>query len=77
MRRLPRGLLVIGSAFLVTLTGLGHTPAQKPSAVPVDLEIPAPPKKLLAEGGWRPQPTHTTNRRRLEISVENAVVRFP
>jgi murein DD-endopeptidase len=50
MRRLPRILLVIGSAFLITLTGLSHTSAQKPSAVPVDLEIPAPPNPVKANG---------------------------
>jgi murein DD-endopeptidase MepM/ murein hydrolase activator NlpD len=36
-----------------------------------------PSKKLLVEGGWRPQPAHATDIRRLEIPVENAVVRFP
>ena len=34
-------------------------------------------KKLLVEGGWKPQPVSSPDRRRLEIPVENAVVRFP
>jgi len=42
-----------------------------------DVQGVLPSKRLLVEGGWRPQPTPTTNRRRLEIPVENAVVRFP
>ena len=33
-------------------------------------------KKLLAEGGWRPQSGRPTDKRRLEMPVENAVVRF-
>jgi murein DD-endopeptidase len=36
-----------------------------------------PSKKLLVEGGWKPQPGRTTDKRRLEIPVENAVVTFP
>jgi murein DD-endopeptidase MepM/ murein hydrolase activator NlpD len=34
-------------------------------------------KKLLVEGGWKPQPSSTTDKRRLEIPIENAVVTFP
>ena len=36
-----------------------------------------PSKKLLVEGGWKPQPSATTDRRQFEIPIENAVVRFP
>lgn len=36
-----------------------------------------PSKKLLVEGGWKPQPGGTTDRRRLEIPIENAAVTFP
>jgi murein DD-endopeptidase MepM/ murein hydrolase activator NlpD len=36
-----------------------------------------PSKKLLVEGGWKPQPGVTTDKRRLEMPIENAVVRFP
>ncbi|MDX6614772.1 MAG: hypothetical protein QOD75_3958 [Blastocatellia bacterium] len=36
-----------------------------------------PSKALLIEGGWKPQPTATKDKRRLEIPIENAVVRFP
>ena len=36
-----------------------------------------PSKALLIEGGWKPQPTATIDKRRLEIPIENAVVRFP
>jgi murein DD-endopeptidase MepM/ murein hydrolase activator NlpD len=36
-----------------------------------------PSKKLLAEGGWKPQPSATSDIRRLEMPIENAVVRFP
>lgn len=50
MKRLSSGLSVAGSALLVTLIGLGHTSAQKPSAVPVDLEIPMPPTPVEADG---------------------------
>jgi murein DD-endopeptidase MepM/ murein hydrolase activator NlpD len=42
-----------------------------------DMQGVLPSKKLLVEGGWKPRPAPTTNRRRLEIPVENAVVRFP
>ena len=34
-------------------------------------------KGLLVEGGWKPQPIPPTDKRRLEIPIENAVVRFP
>jgi murein DD-endopeptidase MepM/ murein hydrolase activator NlpD len=34
-------------------------------------------KQLLMEGGWKPQPGSATDRRRLEIPTENAIVRFP
>jgi murein DD-endopeptidase len=34
-------------------------------------------KGLLVEGGWKPQPSTTIDKRRLEIPTENAVVRFP
>jgi murein DD-endopeptidase MepM/ murein hydrolase activator NlpD len=34
-------------------------------------------KKLLVEGGWKPQPASTPDKRRLEIPIENAVIRFP
>lgn len=36
-----------------------------------------PSKKLLVEGGWKSQPIFPTDKRRLEIPIENAVVRFP
>lgn len=36
-----------------------------------------PSKALLIEGGWKPQPGATIDKRRLEIPMENAVVRFP
>jgi murein DD-endopeptidase MepM/ murein hydrolase activator NlpD len=36
-----------------------------------------PSKKLLVEGGWKPQPSAKTDQRRLEIPIENAVVNFP
>jgi hypothetical protein len=36
-----------------------------------------PSKKLLVEGGWKPQPISPIDKRRLEIPIENAVVRFP
>jgi murein DD-endopeptidase len=36
-----------------------------------------PSKGLLVEGGWKPQPSSTIDKRRREIPVENAVVRFP
>ncbi|MGH9871268.1 MAG: M23 family metallopeptidase [Pyrinomonadaceae bacterium] len=36
-----------------------------------------PSKKLLIEGGWKPQPSSTTDKRKLELPIENAVVRFP
>jgi murein DD-endopeptidase MepM/ murein hydrolase activator NlpD len=36
-----------------------------------------PSKALLVEGGWKPQPGITIDKRRLEIPIENAVVRFP
>lgn len=36
-----------------------------------------PSKGLLIEGGWKPQPNTTIDKRRLEIPIENAVVRFP
>ena len=36
-----------------------------------------PSKKLLVEGGWKPQPDTTTDKRRLEMPIENAIVRFP
>jgi murein DD-endopeptidase MepM/ murein hydrolase activator NlpD len=36
-----------------------------------------PSKKLLVEGGWKPQPGTKSDKRRLEIPVENAVVNFP
>ncbi len=34
-------------------------------------------KQLLVEGGWKPQANAKSDRRRLEIPVENAVVNFP
>jgi murein DD-endopeptidase MepM/ murein hydrolase activator NlpD len=34
-------------------------------------------KELLIEGGWKPQPSTAIDKRRLEIPIENAVVRFP
>jgi peptidase M23-like protein len=34
-------------------------------------------KALLIKGGWRPEPGHRADKRRLEIPTENAVVRFP
>lgn len=34
-------------------------------------------KKLLVEGGWKPQPNTPTDKRRLEMPIENAIVRFP
>lgn len=36
-----------------------------------------PSKKLLVEGGWKPQPGSTRDKRRSEIPIENAVVSFP
>ncbi|HVS81003.1 MAG TPA: M23 family metallopeptidase, partial [Pyrinomonadaceae bacterium] len=36
-----------------------------------------PSKGLLIEGGWKPQPRVIIDKRRLEIPIENAVVRFP
>jgi murein DD-endopeptidase MepM/ murein hydrolase activator NlpD len=36
-----------------------------------------PSKKLLVEGGWKPQPGTKSDRRRSEIPIENAVVNFP
>ena len=36
-----------------------------------------PSKKLLVEGGWKPQASPKADIRRLEIPVENAVVGFP
>lgn len=36
-----------------------------------------PSKGLLIEGGWKPQPSAIIDKRRLEIPIENAVVRFP
>ncbi|HAF21427.1 MAG TPA: hypothetical protein DCK93_00710 [Blastocatellia bacterium] len=36
-----------------------------------------PSKKLLVEGGWKPQPNAITDKRRLELPIENAIVRFP
>ncbi len=36
-----------------------------------------PSKGLLVKGGWKPQPGSTRDKRRLEIPIENAVVRFP
>lgn len=36
-----------------------------------------PSKGLLVEGGWKPQPSATIDKRRLEIPIENAAVRFP
>lgn len=50
MKRLSSGLLVVGSALLMTLIGAGRLSAQKPSAVPVDLEIPMPPTPVKADG---------------------------
>jgi len=34
-------------------------------------------KTLLVEGGWKPQPSTKSDRRQLEIPIENAVVNFP
>jgi len=34
-------------------------------------------KKLLVEGGWKPQPIPAADKRRLEIPIENAIVTFP
>jgi uncharacterized repeat protein (TIGR03833 family) len=42
----------------------------------VGMQGALPSKRLLVEGGWRPQPTRATNRRRLEIPVEKAIARF-
>ena len=36
-----------------------------------------PSKKLLVEEGWKAQPGTAKDIRRLEIPIENAVVRFP
>lgn len=36
-----------------------------------------PSKGLLVAGGWKPPPTGTPAKRRLEMPIENAVVRFP
>jgi murein DD-endopeptidase MepM/ murein hydrolase activator NlpD len=36
-----------------------------------------PSKKLLVEGGWKPQPSTKSDRRQSEIPIENAVVNFP
>jgi murein DD-endopeptidase MepM/ murein hydrolase activator NlpD len=36
-----------------------------------------PSKALLVEGGWKLQPGVTIDKRRLEIPIENALVRFP
>jgi len=36
-----------------------------------------PSKKLLVEGGWRQQPRSAVDKRRREIPIENAIVRFP
>ena len=36
-----------------------------------------PSKKLLIEGGWKPQPRSTIDKRLSESPIENAVVRFP
>jgi murein DD-endopeptidase MepM/ murein hydrolase activator NlpD len=36
-----------------------------------------PSKKLLIEGGWKPQQSSTIDKRRLELPIENAVVSFP
>ncbi|MEK6337318.1 MAG: M23 family metallopeptidase [Acidobacteriota bacterium] len=42
-----------------------------------EMEGILPSKGLLIEGGWRPQPSAIIDKRRLEIPIENAVVRFP
>jgi murein DD-endopeptidase len=36
-----------------------------------------PSKGLLVEGGWKPEPHTTIDKRRREMPIENAVVRFP
>lgn len=36
-----------------------------------------PSKKLLVEGGWRQQGGPAVDKRRQEIPIENAIVRFP
>ena len=36
-----------------------------------------PSKKLLVEEGWKTQPSTPVDKRRLEIPIENAIVRFP
>ncbi|MDT4967105.1 MAG: hypothetical protein QOJ64_1842 [Acidobacteriota bacterium] len=36
-----------------------------------------PSKSLLIEGGWKPPPRTKPDKRRLELPIENAVVRFP
>ena len=42
-----------------------------------EMEGILPSKGLLIEGGWKPQPGAMIDKRRLEIPIENAVVRFP
>lgn len=42
-----------------------------------EMEGTLPSKGLLIEGGWKPQTSAIIDKRRLEIPIENAVVRFP